>query len=362
MSNLKAIVKSISSACTLNDIQVNRTESKPTCLVCGQPGRLLYANLTDKLFSCVGTWSLKECVNPKCGFVWLDPAPHESELWKLYTTYYTHTDGNYAATGTIKRSFHFIRDCYLYLKFGYSKGFRQHYLRWLGIALFLFPARRALVDFSVMYLPHKECGKLLEIGCGNGKMLQSMNTLGWQTEGIDFDLVAVETARSKGLKINHGSLHEQKYNDNTFDAVILSHVIEHVPNPLALLAEIHRILKPGGVISLVTPNTNSFGRVLFGDSWRGLEPPRHLFLFNDRSLLKSAEMVGFKKLSLTTTIRDATGLFYASLMLKRNGKFEMGTLPHGFIKYFLISMCLVEWTLIKIFRNKGEEISFLGIK
>jgi 2-polyprenyl-3-methyl-5-hydroxy-6-metoxy-1,4-benzoquinol methylase len=348
----------------INDAaQTIATVSKRTCLLCGQPGKILYADLTDKLFSSAGLWSFKKCVNPKCGLAWLDPAPRETELWKLYVDYYTHADAaTYAADGPIKRCCHFIEDCYLALKFGYFKGLKQCRFRWLGIALYLLPVRRANLDPAVMYLPSRPCGNLLEIGCGNGAMLKHMEMLGWQTEGIDFDPAAVEKARSKGMKINLGSLNEQKYKDNTFDAVILSHVIEHVADPLALLSEIRRILKPGGKISLVTPNVNSFGRYFWGNSWLALDPPRHLFLFNDKSLLKSAQMAGFKKPAMTTTVRNATGIFYASFMLNRNGKFEMGTQPRGMLKLILKTMSLAEWALLKIFRNKGEEISFIGIK
>lgn len=305
---------------------------------------------------------MKQCINKECCFVWLDPAPHETELWKLYTNYYTHTGSTYPAIGTIKRYYFFIRDCYLALRFGYCDGLRQYKVRWLGFLLYLFPSRRANVDYSVMYLTNKSGGKLLEIGCGNGGMLKNMNLLGWQTEGVDFDPAAVEIARAKGLKVNLGSLHDQEYVDSTFDAVILSHVIEHVPNPLALLSEIHRILKPGGIISLVTPNFKSLGRNVFGSSWLHLDPPRHLFLFDPNTLINLTQTAGFTKLSMVTTIRDAAGLFYASFMLKRKNKFIMGTQPQAIVKLILLITTLIEWAVIKIFRNKGEEIAFIGVK
>ncbi len=346
----------------LQDNKIIETESKSTCLVCAQPGRLLYDKLTDKLFRSTGEWTLKKCVNKECGLVWLDPAPRESELWKLYANYYTHVDKSCQATSSIKRCYHFVRDCYLSLRFGYFKGLRQYQLRWIGTLLNFFPARRANLDFSVMYLNNKPGGKLLEIGCGNGTMLKYLDSLGWQVEGIDFDPIAVEKARLKGINIKLGSLKDQHYDENTFDAVILSHVIEHVPDPIALLSEIHRILKPGGMISLVTPNINSFGRMLFKNFWLHLDPPRHLFLFDNNSLLKSAQKAGFNHMAINTTIRDTEGLIFASLMLKRNGAFQMGTQPRGMVKLFAKTMCLVEWTLVKIFRSKGEEISLIGIK
>lgn len=62
----------------------------PNCYVCSGHGKLLYQNLTDRLFGAPGTWNLRKCPNQKCGTVWLDPMPLEEDLYKAYATYYTH--------------------------------------------------------------------------------------------------------------------------------------------------------------------------------------------------------------------------------------------------------------------------------
>ncbi|MFZ2950549.1 MAG: class I SAM-dependent methyltransferase, partial [Desulfuromonadaceae bacterium] len=226
-----------------------RTEPKPDCMLCGQQGEVLYNGLRDRLFGVPGEWTLNKCPNAECGLVWLDPAPRKDELWKAYTTYYTHQDNLIPSSNVIKRVYRFVRDCYLSLKYCYFEGLIQSRFKWLGLLMYFFPGRRADVDFSVMYLPSKPHGRLLEIGCGSGSMLNYMVLLGWKAEGIDLDPSAVANAQGKGLKVALGSLEEQGHQDKTFDAIILSHVIEHVADPACLLAECYRILKPGGVLS-----------------------------------------------------------------------------------------------------------------
>ena len=64
----------------------------PTCVVCGAPGEVLYAGLRDRLFSAPGEWNIKRCSNTSCGLLWLDPMPLETEVWKAYENYYTHSE------------------------------------------------------------------------------------------------------------------------------------------------------------------------------------------------------------------------------------------------------------------------------
>lgn len=339
-----------------------RTEHKPDCMICGRRGDVLYSNLHDRLFGAPGEWTLKKCPNTGCGLVWLDPAPCKEELWKAYATYYTHQDNITQMGNAIKSGYRFVRDCYLSLAYGYFARQIQSRFKWLGIILYFFPGRRADVDFSVMYLPASPQGRLLEIGCGNGQMLNFMGLLGWQVEGIDFDPAAVTNAQGKGLKVALGSLEEQGYQNASFDAILMSHVIEHVADPTSLLAECNRILKPGGVLSMVTPNMESIGCWLYGCSWLHLDPPRHIILYNCTTLQAVTLHAGFAEITTRTTIRDAHTLFWASHSIKRRGAFTMGTRPGGAVKGLMLFLRLVEWCLIKIFPRRGEEISLLGIK
>lgn len=338
------------------------TAPQPQCIICGDAGTVLYADLQDRLFAAPGRWTLRKCANKDCALLWLDPAPRRDELWKAYRTYYTHHDVSTATGNSIKKVYHFFRDCYLSFRYGYFEDLLPSRFRVLGLAMYLFPGRRADVDFSVMYLAGKRDGKLLEVGCGSGLLLQSMRSLGWQVEGIDVDPSAVRTAREKDLTVALGSLEEQNYQDDTFDAVVMSHVIEHVAEPQSLINECRRILKPGGTLSLVTPNTESFGCDVFARSWLALDPPRHLMLYNGKALRVLAERAGFSHVRAVTTIRDAHTLFWASYCIRKHGTFVMGTPPGVWSRWLSSLLRLAEWGLIKMFPGKGEEIAVLGIK
>ncbi len=187
----------------------------------------------------------------------------------------------------------------------------------LGLLIRLHPTRRASLDFDVMYLPHKPGGRLLEIGCGSGRLLQFLKSLGWTVQGVDFDPHAVDSARRKGLEVVLGTLQDQRYPDGSFDAVIMSHVIEHIHDPEELLRECRRILRDQGQITVVTPNARSLGHRVFKSDWRGLEPPRHLQVFTAPALRKLVERVGFRRRKVLITPRGAQDIYLASRAIRR---------------------------------------------
>jgi len=66
------------------------TRPQLACSLCGGPGSVLHSGLTDRQSSAPGVWSIRQCIDPQCGLMWLDPAPLEQELHKAYESYYTH--------------------------------------------------------------------------------------------------------------------------------------------------------------------------------------------------------------------------------------------------------------------------------
>src|SRR5690606_6643073 len=109
----------------------------------------------------------------------------------------------------LRRAYEWLSNGYLALKYDYSRNKAS----WLQLVasnlLYLIPDQRTRLDFSVMYLPFVSSGRLFEIGCGNGRMLQQFQRLGWQCEGIDFDPEAVRNANRKRLKVRKGELFAQ---------------------------------------------------------------------------------------------------------------------------------------------------------
>lgn len=105
-----------------------------------------------------------------------------------------------------------------------------------------------------------EFKKVLDAGCGDGeigKMLQIERRV--NVHGVDISRKGVDLANKKGLhaKVADISVHIP-FRSNTFDLVISSETIEHVLNPDIFLKEIYRVLKPGGIILITTPNLSSW--------------------------------------------------------------------------------------------------------
>lgn len=267
-------------------------EAVPACPLCGAPERsLAYPGLRDYFFdSAPGEWSLYQC--QQCGSGYLDPRPTRETIGSAYSRYYTHQSYDSSSTG-LRRLWHALRDDYLKAAFGVQS---KHVLwpgRWL---LRLFPIGRQGIDAALAR--NLECqpapgARLLDVGCGNGNFLEFARRAGWQVRGVDLDPIAVAAARTRGLDVLEGAIELLDAESACYDRITLSHVLEHVFDPWDLLARCHRLLKPGGVLWLETPNMQSAGRAAFGPYWRGLEPPRHLFLFSRKCLRDGVTNIGF---------------------------------------------------------------------
>lgn len=298
-----------------------RTKPCPDCYVCNTRGESLYHYLKDLLFDAPGIWHLKKCPDPACGLIWLDPMPVPQDVTRLYANYYTH-DRPLRKTGIIHRVYERARIGYLNQQWGYTLATSSRIDVVLGYLLYLHPGIRAYADASVMNLRKRPGGHLLEIGFGNGELLDRLQSYGWRVVGVETDPVAVEHARVKGLNVGIGELIDQNYPDESFDAIVSSHVIEHVPDPLKFLIECYRILRPEGRLVFYTPNANSWGHRLYKEHWRGLEPPRHLFLFTISSLTRLARKAGFKNPISSVTDRGI-GYLRESHKLKKGDRRDL---------------------------------------
>ncbi len=281
--------------------------------------------------------------------------PIEEDIHKAYHEYYTHHQGTKKSISLSRRFRHSLDNSYLSRRYGYHIV-PERRAKFFGLVRCLSLEKRAALDFSVMYLSAQADGRLLEVGCGSGDMLKIMQELGWQVEGVDFDPLAVENAKSKGLRVFHGTLEAQAYPDDHFDAVTMSHIIEHVHDPEQLLCECYRILKPGGRLVLVTPNSDSWGHRKFAVTWLHLDPPRHLHVFNPRSLTDLAQKAGFRIERSLTSIRDTKFLFIASRAIKHTGKYVWGSPQPWGVRRWGKVMMLFEWVMLRIFPHAGEEI------
>jgi SAM-dependent methyltransferase len=125
----------------------------------------------------------------------------------------------------------------------------------------------------------KRDGRLLEIGSGMGHLVGQLED-SFKTYGMDLNHWAV--AQSKAVvdksALQTASAEELPFVDNTFDVVIIKHIVEHLPNPEKAIAEIGRVTAPGGVLILSTPNLDSLLKPWKGERWIGFQDPTHISL------------------------------------------------------------------------------------
>jgi 2-polyprenyl-3-methyl-5-hydroxy-6-metoxy-1,4-benzoquinol methylase len=130
-------------------------------------------------------------------------------------------------------------------------------------------------------------GRLLEVGCAAGIYLDGMRQLGWQVEGIEIAEDAAQIAQQElGLDVHVGDANVllAALPAAHYDVVAMWHVLEHLHDPAGALADVARVLRPGGLLMLELPNLDSPFAALFGESWFPLEIPRHLYHFSAPTL------------------------------------------------------------------------------
>ena len=293
-------------------------ESVSACPVCGSAARtVLHEGLIDNVFFVApGKWTLHRCA--QCSSAYLNSRPTPESIGKAYGTYYTHVAGsskapNFAELGFVRKLRRMMSNGYLNYRYGTQRLPAIALGRWL--AKFL-PALREVLDLEFRYLPRPIQGqRLLDIGCGNGDFLVSAREAGWEVLGIEPDSKAADAARQRGLDVTVGTVDLLAGESDCFDAITLSHVIEHVHEPKQLLQAVQRLLKPGGVVYIDTPNINSHGAYLFKKNWRGIEAPRHLVLFNPASLSDLLVATGFDNVQIKRRTAIRKPIYLSSLRL-----------------------------------------------
>lgn len=139
--------------------------------------------------------------------------------------------------------------------------------------------------------------RLLDIGCSSGALLRSAQREGFVVEGVEPAAQAAAFAKSTGLNVFQGYLQDARYPASSFDAATLMEVIEHLPDPRALLREVWRVLKPNGVLVVGTGNGASWTVQLVGAGWGYLHVAQHgghISFFNPDSLGCLAKQCGFR--------------------------------------------------------------------
>ena len=152
----------------------------------------------------------------------------------------------------------------------------------------------------------KPGGEILDVGCAAGFFLDVAQKRRWRTRGVELSAYASSYAREQfKLDVFTGMLDEAKFPPASFDVVVMDDVIEHVPDPLAVMREVHRILKPGGIYSLNTPNAGGWLRKVMRRKWFHFKED-HLFYFSHATMDRALRSAGFKPLQIKASGKVVT--------------------------------------------------------
>lgn len=249
------------------------------CPVCGGEGRFS-ARRRDLQFDRKETYVYAVC--RQCSAFYQTPMPTAEKIATFYPPEYD----AYEPPGPQKK-ISGLEQAVLGSRYGYPSRQRSRTWRLIGWLVGFFRYRDVV--------PFSPGGRALDVGCGSGRFVRTLNTLGWQAEGIDFSANAVRAAREAGIPVRQGALEDAGFEADSFDLISARHLIEHLADPAEFVAMVHNLLKPGGTFLIRTPNAKALARPLFGAEWFPDEIPRHLVLYSPQNLNRLLNGAGFAK-------------------------------------------------------------------
>lgn len=221
----------------------------------------------DTRFGIENTYSIASCVC--CGLEQTNPLPTQDELKHLYEVYY-----NFSGEKNTR---------YTQLRAQFTNSI--FYRIWLAI------------DGDISFHRIIGSGKLLDVGCNEGRGLDFYQAHGFSAEGLELNNKAAEVARNKGFTV-YGSTLEEFATENKYDVIVLSNVLEHSLSPGTMLQHIHRLLNPKGQVWISCPNSQSWLRSIFGRYWINWHVPFHIVHFSSDTLVKILNELQFEIVSI----------------------------------------------------------------
>lgn len=274
---------------------------------------------TDRLFRTTGrVFEIVEC--SRCRLIRLHPWPAPAELGQYYPGDYWFFPSHAAADR--------LEEAYRRLVLRDHVGF----------------VRRAMED-------SRESGFLLDVGCGGGLFLRMMAERGYRTIGLDFSMDAASGAwRQNAVPVVRGSMAHAPFEPASCATVTMFHVLEHLYDPRTYLESARDLLKPNGRLIVQVPNAACWQFLLLGESWMGLDVPRHLVDFRAGDLESLLKECGFEVIRRKYfSLRDNPAGFASSLapgldpMSRRVRKVPEGSgqkLAKDLLYFALLLICL----------------------
>jgi len=160
--------------------------------------------------------------------------------------------------------------------------------------------RRLLSKFEI----YRQKNLILDIGCGQGDFLIEANKHGWRSYGTEYSSAALELCKARGLTVFREPIYLGKFAELKFDIITSFEVIEHIQNQRSLFEIAQKLLRPGGILYITTPNFNALLRYLEKEEFKMICYPEHLCFYTRRSLRHLAEQYQFRPLKIATTGLD----------------------------------------------------------
>lgn len=244
------------------------------CKICDAPLSLFEKGIFDDRHGFRGKFDIYRCHS--CGFGQTVPEIPEDKISEIYTEYYPRK--NLVDIDTLKNQ---PVELASHIK-------RLRLVRWwAGI--------NNTAHFHV-----KKGTKVLDIGCGDCTSIREINAMGAEGFGIEPDHNIRPIVEALNLNVHIGLYNEINFDDNFFDFVTMSQVLEHVHKPVALLTALRRILNDKGQIIIGVPNIDSRLRKKFRGRWLNWHVPYHINHFSKRSILELANKSGYRVTKIKT--------------------------------------------------------------
>ncbi len=231
------------------------------CDLCGAQHAPLHLCVKDRLYGLPGEFSLVRCRS--CGLLYINPRPDRASIGAFYPDLAYHA-------------------------FRKSEGLKARLL-----------AQRRQTEARALLNGLTAGVSALEIGCGTGELLVALREAGAQVTGVEPNAAAVRTASEQhGLTVHTGMLDDvigrAELPAASFDLIVMKYALEHVHSPTETLQQINGLLKPGGRGVFWVPNAASVEAKLFGGYWRGLDAPRHLYVFTPETIRRLVEKAAMR--------------------------------------------------------------------
>src|SRR5258708_4652313 len=207
------------------------TETLDACPACDSGSiSILHSAVEDRVFGSPGTWTIWQCHD--CGVSFLNPRLTPAAIGGAYVSYYTHVVPPKRTLRNRLRDF--VVDAYAKNHLGRSSAVHLRWSDW--VVRWRLPTVAESLRWTYRYLPRAWAGAtLLDVGCGNGDFLRQVQAVGWDAIGLESDPQSYSIASARKLNVMRGSVPDTGLPDNSFDAVTLNHVIEHVHDPRSVM-------------------------------------------------------------------------------------------------------------------------------